>query len=245
MFRNTLFAVSLALIASTANATADIPALLKEADAYRLSGSAQQVETVVELYKAGRLDKERRYTVFLKSGRRSLVIMRSPADAGQKVLMLGDDFWQIMPQSQRPIRITPIQKLLGDASAGDIATMTWSEDYVGSVTGKTTVDGTPCLKLDLTAKTRGVSYQRVELYLAEADHRPLRADLYVASDKLAKKATFALETIDGRPQVAAMVLADMIQTGRETRIRYLSRKARTIADEYYNPMFLTSNVLRE
>jgi hypothetical protein len=244
MFKRTLLAICFALIAGTATA-ADIQALLKEADAYRLAGSTLQVETIVELYKAGQLDKERRYTVYLKPGRRSLVIMRSPADAGQKVLMLGDDFWQIMPQSQRPIRITPIQKLLGDASAGDIATMSWSEDYVGSVNGKTTVDGSACLKLDLVAKTRGVTYQRVELYLAESDHRPLRADLFVASDKLAKKASFTLETIDGRPQVSAMILTDMIQTGRETRIRYLSRKARAIADEYYNPMFLTSNVLRE
>jgi hypothetical protein len=245
MFERTLIAIGLALIASAASAATDIQALLKEADAYRLAGSALQVETSVELYKAGQLDKERRYTVYLKPGRRSLVIMKSPADAGQKVLMLGDDFWQIMPQSQRPIRITPIQKLLGDASAGDIATMTWSEDYDGDIAGKTSVDGVPCLKLDLVAKTRGVSYQRVELYVAESDHRPLRADLYVASDKLAKKARFVLEPIDGRLQVSTMLLLDMIQTGRETRIRYLSRKARTIADEYYNPMFLTSNLLRE
>jgi hypothetical protein len=27
--------------------------------------------------------------------------MRSPAEAGQKVLMLGDDFWLLMPGSQR------------------------------------------------------------------------------------------------------------------------------------------------
>ena len=36
-----------------------------------------------------------------------------------------------------------------------------------------------------------------------------------------------------------MTLIDNIQTGRKTVIRYLARSARTIADEYYNPMFLT------
>jgi hypothetical protein len=240
-----LTAILLALVAGTASAATDIPALLKEADAYRLAGSAQQVETSVELYKAGQLDKERRYTVLLKPGRRSLVIMRSPVEAGQKVLMLGDDFWQIMPQSQRPIRITPIQKLLGDASAGDIATMTWSEDYDGRIAAETTVDGTPCLKLDLAAKTRGVSYQRVELYLAKAGARPVKADLYVASDKLAKQALFTVEQVDGRPQVSAMRLIDQIQTNRETVIRYISRKPRSIPDEYYNPMFLTRSDLKE
>jgi hypothetical protein len=225
--------------------SAGVESLLKEADAYRLAGSALQVETVVELYKGGQLDKERRYTVFIKKGRRSLVLMRSPVDAGQKLLMLGDDFWQIMPQSQRPIRITPVQKLLGDASAGDIATMTWGDDYTGRVTGNTSIDGTACLELDLAAKTRGVTYQRIELYLAESDHRPLRADLYVASDKLAKVARFVLDSSSGRLQVSTMILDDMIQTGRQTRIRYLSQKARGIPDEYYNPMFLTGNTLRE
>jgi len=42
------------------------------------------------------------------------------------VLMLGDDFWLLMPSSQRPLRITPMQKLLGDASTGDIATLSWA-----------------------------------------------------------------------------------------------------------------------
>jgi hypothetical protein len=62
--------------------------------------------------------------------------MRSPAEPGQKVLMLGDDFWLLMPGSQRAMRITPMQKLLGDASTGDIATMNWADDYGGSVVGE-------------------------------------------------------------------------------------------------------------
>ncbi len=239
----------LALLASLlvpiAAHAADVQTLLKDADAYRLNSDALRVETTVELFKSGTLDKERRYSVYLKPGRRSLVVMRSPAEVGQKLLMLGDDFWLVMPQSQRPIRITPVQKLLGDASAGDIATMTWHEDYDGRITGKTVVDGVPCLDLDLTARNRGVSYQRIELRIAEKDHRPVQADLYVASDKLAKKAAFTVGPVDGRPQVTAMTLTDLIQTGRETRIRYLSRNPGAIPDEYYNPSFLSANALRE
>jgi hypothetical protein len=233
-----------ALLAGTATA-ADVQSLLTTADAFRLPSGALKVETQVRLYKSNALDKERRYTVYLKPGRRSLVLMQSPSEKGQKVLMLADDFWQIMPQSQRPIRITALQKLLGDASAGDIATMTWSEDYTGSVVGEQNVNGTPCLHLTLSAQRKAMSYQRVELYLAKADSRPVKADLYVASDKLAKQATFTVEEVDGRPQVSAMTLTDEIQTGRKTVIRYLKRESRSIADEFYNPMFLTRNDLKE
>jgi hypothetical protein len=243
MSRFLSFIVS-ALLAGTA-AAADVQALLKAADGYRLPADALKVETEVKLYKSDKLDKERRYSVYVKPGRRSLVLMQSPSEKGQKVLMLGDEFWQIMPQSQRPIRITPMQKLLGDASVGDIATMNWSEDYAGTVVGEENVGGTNCLHLSLRAQRKGVSYQRIELYLAKADSRPVKAGLYVASDKLAKQASFTVEDIDGRPQVSAMTLVDEIQTGRHTVIRYLKRQARSIPDEFYNPMFLTRNDLKE
>jgi hypothetical protein len=223
----------------------DIAKYLKKADSYRLESDSMQVETEVKLLKSGKLDKERLYTVYLKSGRRSLVLMQSAGEKGQKVLMLGDDFWQIMPQSQRPIRITPMQKLLGDASVGDIATMNWSEDYDGTIAGEADVDGILCLHLSLVAKNKGVSYKRIELFIAKNDSRPVKADLYVASDKLAKQARFTVASVKGRQQVTAMAIKDQIQTGRETVIGYLSRKVRSVPDEYYNPMFLTRNDLQE
>lgn len=243
MFR--LLAFCFAITLAHTCAAADVAKLLKTADEFRLPSDALRVETEIKLYKSGGLDKERRYTVYLKPGRRSLVLMQSPSEKGQKVLMLADEFWQIMPQSQRPIRITPMQKLLGDASAGDIATMAWSEDYAGSVVGEEVVEGVPCLRLDLSAQHKGVSYQRVELYLAKADARPVRADLYVVSDKLAKRASFTVESVEGRDQVTAMTLTDEIQIGRRTVIRYLKRQGRVIADEFFNPMFLTRNDLKE
>ncbi|ABQ26618.1 outer membrane lipoprotein-sorting protein [Geotalea uraniireducens] len=244
MFKNLLTGTAIILFTAMAQA-ADVKTLLRQADSYRLEFDSMQVETEVQLFKSGKLDKERLYAVYLKAGRRSLVIMQSPGEKGQKVLMLGDAFWQIMPQSQRPIRITPMQKLLGDASVGDIATMNWSEDYDGMVAGEVVVGDIPCLHLTLSARSKGVSYQRIELYLAKQGARPVKAELYVASDRIAKQATFAVERVHGRPRVTAMTITDQIQIGRETVIRYLSRKPRTIPDEYYNPMFLTRNDIKE
>src|SRR6201991_205344 len=121
-----LFALVLGLTCLSAQAQ-DVPALLKAADRYRMSSDNLQVDTLISVFNAdGSPDKERRYTVFAQAGHRSLVLMQSPAEKGQKVLMLGDDFWLLMPGSQRPLRITPMQKLLGDASTGDIATMSWA-----------------------------------------------------------------------------------------------------------------------
>jgi hypothetical protein len=233
-----LLAVATASLARATPAS-DVHALLEKADAYRLAPGDSQVLTRVESHKDGKLDKERQYLVYLKPGRRSLVLSKSPIEKGQKVLMLADDFWMVLPSSQRPIRITPAQKLLGDASTGDVATMTWAEDYDGAIAGEVEVDGVSCVRLDLVAQHRGVTYHRIELYLAKSDARPVQADLYVASEKLAKRAAFEMGTAAGRLQVSAMRIFDRIQTNRETVIRYLMRSPRSISDEYYNPMFLT------
>jgi hypothetical protein len=217
---------------------ADVKALLRQADAFRLAAESARVETEVRFLKAGMLDKTRLYTVYLKPGRRSLVLFRSAAERGQKMLMLGDDFWLMLPASQRPLRVTPMQKLLGDASTGDIASLTWAEDYDGKVEGEQVIDGVPCLKLDITGQRKGVSYPRIVLYLAKSDRHPVRAELYVASDKLAKEGAFRIGDVDGRRMVTSMVLTDRLQRERVTEVHYLSRSAKTLGDEYYNPAFL-------
>ena len=244
-FRSRLTAfvlIAATLCVATADAADDAQALLAVADAYRLAHESAQVETEVVSMKNGAAHKERRYTVFQRGYRRSLVLMRSPMEKGQKVLMLGDDYWLILPKSQRPLRITPMQKLLGEASTGDIATMRWAGDYDGSVLGTEPCGGGEagdCTHLSLRAVRKGVTYARVELWISATNAAPIRADLYLASEKLAKRAKFVLSPVDGRLAVTEMHLTDEIQAGRETLVRYLSRVPREAPDEWFNPMFLT------
>ena len=112
------------------------------------------------------------------------------------------------------------------------------EDYEATGAGEETVDGQPCLKLELTATRKGVSYPRVLAWIAKKGHAPVRAELYVASDKLAKVASFTLGEVDGRRQVTTMTLVDHLQKERRTEVHYLARQARTLGDEWFNPAFL-------
>ncbi len=235
-----------ALIAAGAAQAADVAALLKDADRYRTRQDNLQVETQVNVQnRDGSADKERRYTVFVQAQHKSLVLMRSPAEQGQKVLMLGDDFWLLMPGSQRALRITPSQKLLGDASTGDIATMSWSEDYAGTLAGEegctSEAPAPPCLHLSLVAARKGVTYQRIELWIGKARHEPVRAELYVQSDKLAKQARFVFDQAAAPKQVTEMVLQDQLSNHKETRVRYLSRQPKAVPETWLNPMFLARN----
>ncbi|MDE2367660.1 MAG: outer membrane lipoprotein-sorting protein [Burkholderiales bacterium] len=234
---------ALALIALPARAQ-DIGALLKAADRYRMSSSNMQVETEISVFNVdGSLDKERLYRVYAQAGHQSLVLMKSAAEKGQKVLMLGDDFWLLMPSSQRALRITPMQKLLGDASTGDIATLSWSEDYTGKLVGDEPC-GEPqqaCIHLSLAATRKGVTYQRQELWLGKAHHEPVKADLYVQSDKLAKQARFVTDRPAAPTAVTQMLLRDQLTNRKETRVRYLERKEHEVPAAWLNPMFLAHN----
>src|SRR5947209_9989702 len=57
----------------------------------------------VRTFKGGQPDKTRIYHVYVKPGRRSLVVFRSPAERGQKMLMLGDDFWLVLRSEERRV----------------------------------------------------------------------------------------------------------------------------------------------
>ena len=228
---NKLVFLAVLLLPMAARADIDVATLLAAADRYRTGTDALQVETEVTVAgRDGTVEKERRYTVFTQSQRRSLVLMRTPAEAGQKVLMLGDDFWLLMPGSQRPLRITPSQKLLGDASTGDIATLNWADDYSGSLVGDEACPAPDaqrsCRHLSLTASRKGVTYARIELWLGKARHEPVAADLYVQSDKLAKHARFVMDKPAAPTRVDEMLLQDTLGTHKTTRVRYLSRTPR-------------------
>ena len=250
-------ALLVALAALPAFAADNVVVLLKQADAYRLPAASVRVETHVELYRNNALDKERLYTVYVKPGRRSLVLMKSPSEIGQKVLMLADQFWLLMPESQRPLRITATQKLLGEASTGDIANMTWSDDYDGQMVGEVDCPAPPavlpelaasakqhrCLHLDLAQARAGVTYARVELYLEKTSRMPVKADLYVSSGKRAKEAWYAAKDVDGQPRIMTMLLQDDIQPNRRTVIRYRSIVPKEAPDEFFNPAALVRNSL--
>jgi hypothetical protein len=235
---------ALGAFAAPLAAAQDVPALLKAADKYRVSSENMQVDTVISVFNTdGSPDKERRYTVFAQAKHQSLVLMQSPAEKGQKVLMLGDDFWLLMPSSQRPLRITPMQKLLGDASTGDIATLSWADDYTGIVAGEESC-GEPaqkCTHLSLAANRKGVTYQRIELWIGKARNEPIKADLYVQSDKLAKQARFVMDKPSAPTAVTEMHLRDQLTNKKETQVRYVNRKEKTVPEAWLNPMFLARN----
>ncbi|PSW05234.1 outer membrane lipoprotein-sorting protein [Photobacterium lipolyticum] len=219
---------------------------LLQADSYRTQSGSVKTVTEVYQYFHEALKKSQLYSVYYRPDKGSLVLSKSAAEAGQKVLMVDDNYWLFMPKSRRPIRITPMQKLLGDASVGDISSLSWSESYSATISQMNIpVNGHNAIELLLEAKVKGATYHRIELFLNADDNFPLKANLYLKSGKLAKTADFTSGMQNGLRSVTAMVLKDNIQPNKKTVIEYKSSQAVEIAEKLFNPSFLVRNNLSE
>ncbi|WP_444935450.1 outer membrane lipoprotein-sorting protein [Microbulbifer sp. JMSA004] len=216
-----------------------VESMLAKADSYRLGESSSKVVTNIQVFKQGELESEDRYHVYTRPERKSLVVFKGVGEEGQKMLMLQDNYWLLMPRSRRPIRITPMQRLLGEASIGDIATLTWSQDYRGQFEASEILKGKLTYKLQLEAKTKGASYQKITLWLDSESLFPIQAELYLKSGKLAKVAHFVSGIKDEELFVEEMVLVDSIKATTETRVHYESSTAHQLAEKFYNPAYLS------
>ncbi len=115
----------------------------------------------------------------------------SDKEKGRAVLVLGDQMWLLLPGTKRPIKVTPQQRLLGPAAGGDIARTRFAEDYDVKDKADDTLEGLPCWRLDLSAKRPSISFRTAKLWVAKDGSRPLKANFFLPSGKLAKTATFA------------------------------------------------------
>ncbi|MDP6968670.1 MAG: outer membrane lipoprotein-sorting protein [Gammaproteobacteria bacterium] len=226
----------------------DIARMLQRADSYRVPYQASRSVSVVQVFVQGVLQKTRQYHVYSRGNGDVLVIFKSKAEAGQKMLMVDHHYWLMMPKSRRPIRITPMQKLLGDASVGDLSTIVWEQSYQAqwqATEQLQNLDGVMVNteKLQLRAKHKNVSYANITLWLDATSHFPVKADLYLTSGKLAKQVWYQASQDNSQLRVASMGFSDLLQSGKHTIINYQQVTPIKLQDKYYNPAFLSRNAL--
>ena len=146
-------------------------------------------------FKKFNTSKKEVFRVFMKDYVKSLVSYIEPVkQRGNMLLMVDDNLWYYVNKTQRPMRITPIQKLAGGASYGDITRLYWSKDYIPIMKGDTvtTVQNqsydTYFLKLSATSKS--ATYHTIDLYVEKHTFYPRKAVVYLRSGKKMKTMYF-------------------------------------------------------
>ena len=234
------FLVTCALVchaAPAATGTAAVPDatdLLKRSDAFRNGWPSFVTHVKITNYEAGKADEEKLYEVSQKGTDKTYVEFMSPREKGRHLLMLIDDMWVYLPDTSRPVRITPLERLSGDASNGDVARTNYAADYTPLYVRTEKVGATECYVLDLTAKRKGATYQRILYWIRAEDARPVKAEFYLTSGKHIKSATFDdYANFDGRLLLHRLTLYDEIRHNSHSVLEYSGSVPRALPDKLF------------
>jgi outer membrane lipoprotein-sorting protein len=212
----------------------DANALLKRSDAYRNGWTAYVLKVKITHFESGKEDESKLYEVSQKGTEKTYVEFLSPREKGQHLLMLGDDMWVYLPDTSRPVRITPLERLNGDASNGDVARTNYAVDYSAAYLSAEKVGVENCYVLELTAKRKGSTYQRILFWVRVTDARPVRAEYYLTSGKHIKSATFdEYITVNGKAQLHRWTLYDEIRHNSRSVLEYSGIAPRELPDKLF------------
>lgn len=227
--------LALALIAAAPLRADDAAAILRKVDAYRMPLDSFSIDVELTAYTPHDKPESSKFRVFGKGTDRSVVEFVAPAtEKGKLMLMLRDAMWIYMPSASRPIRISPLQRLMGQASNGDVARTSFTVDYVPKSVSDGEFEGHKAFVLDLGANDSDIAYSRVQLWIDKATYEPLRADFYVVSGKLIKRALYReYGTMAGRHVITGIEILDLLRPGYRTVMRYSNLMARENPDRMF------------
>ena len=227
--------LTFALVARAATpAGINAEALLKQSDTYRNGWPSFVTHVKITNYESGKSDEEKLYEVSQKGTDKTYVEFMSPREKGRHLLMLGDDMWVYLPDTSRPVRITPLERLSGDASNGDVARTNYAEDYTPVYVRTEKVGAEQCHVLELTAKRKGATYQKILYWVRVEDARPVRAEFYLTSGKHIKSATFdEYSPFGGKMLLHRLTLYDEIRHNSHSVLDYSNSAPRTLPDKLF------------
>lgn len=231
-------------------AAADAQAILAASDAVRNPSKPFAVTVNLLEYRNGKQTDANTLRVYSKadpaSGQyRSLIRFVEPErDAGKLMLKNGNDLWFYDPSSKASIRLSPQQRLLGQASNGDVVTVNLAKDYKAELLGEEDLaDGERVMrhayKLGLAAVAPDVTYHRVEMWVDSASSRPIKARFFAESGHLLKTAYYRKFKAElGRERPTEVVIIDGLDPNWVTVMRYSDYAWRDIPDAWLQRDYL-------
>lgn len=245
-----LVAAAPALIPLAGRAQQSAQEILAASDRVRNPGTPFSLTNVLTEYRGGKPGDRMVLQVYSKedtgSGKfRSLVrFVEPPRDENKLILQDGLIMWFYDPAAKSSIRLSPQQRLMGQASNGDVVTVNFARDYQASLSGEETIADADrqnhnCWRLDMTAASEGVTYARVEYWIAKATSRPIKGKFYSDSGRLLKTAYYRrYQEVMGGQRPTETLIIDGVDTQLVTRMLYSDFAPRDIPESWYQRDYL-------
>ena len=206
-FLSALVLVALVLVLQAPHALAagtdesDAQKILAASDAVRNPDRSFGLTTTLLEYHNGRQTDSSTLQIYAKAvpggGQyRNLIRFAAPArDMNKLMLKTGNELWFYDPSSQASVRISPRQRLLGQAANGDVVTVNLAKDYHAQLVDDEEMDDGDrihrhCHKLSLSAAAPDVTYDSIDMWIDVENSRPVKAKFYAESGQLLKTAYY-------------------------------------------------------
>ncbi len=246
MIRTKPIAIVLSLLAAlTCRAHAlDADEILARVDERRAVAPSFRFTIRIDDYERGMLAQSATMSGSAKGMNKTLVRYEEPASMrGKKLLMVDDETFFFAPRTKRPVRLTASQRLLGQASNGDVMNVRFRCDYSPRIAREETADTADgpvrCIVLELAAKRKGSAYASMTLWVSETGYFPVKAECFAASGKLLKTAEYSnIRVIGGKEVVTKTTLRDTIARDSRTVIEFTDMTAEEIPDAFFSKDYL-------
>lgn len=176
---------------------------------------------------------------------RSLVAFQEPArDRGKLMMRRGNEVWFYDPAAKTSLRISPQQRLLGQASNGDVVTTNFALDYTADLAGEEDIQDADrqtrsCFRLRLKANTAAVTYDAIDYWVEKGTYRPVKGKFYADSGRLLKLAFYrSFAAALGAERPSETVIIDGVDTSRVTRMVFSGHRAEDIPEAWFQRDYL-------
>ncbi len=239
-----------ALFATTAFAAPDPQEILAASDAIRNPGKPFGVTVTLTEFEAGKQTDTSTLVTYSRAQAQggqfaSLIRFVLPArDTGKLMLKNGNDLWFYDPSTKASVRLSPQQRLMGQASNGDVVTVNLSKDYAATLLAEEEVkDGEGKLrrayKLGLTASAPDVTYTGIEIWIDAENNRPIKARFLAESGRLLKTAYYRKYAPQlGAERPTETVIIDGLNPQSVTLMRFTDYVARAVPDTWLQRDYL-------
>ena len=167
-----------------------------------------------------------------------------PRDAGKLVLLDASKMWFYDPASKTSVRISPQQRLTGQASTGDVLTVNLARDYTAKLVGEETVKDADhhereTWHLDLAATSSDAMYGRLEYWVERGTYRAIKAKFYSDSGRLTKIAYYRkFADVLGTQRPMETVIIDAVDTNLVTTVTTSDVHERDIPEAWFQRDYL-------
>lgn len=231
---SSVFAIGLMGLVSVCHAAPDAHSILTSSDQARGGGLPGIVwEIKLNSRDGDKVDEPQRLVVKAVDESSVAEVLEPVRSKGSKILQVERNMWLTKPGLSKPIPISPRQRMSGQASNGDIAATNYAGDYEAQMSSNESVDGEPCYVLDLKAKHKRATYDKIRYWVSVKRLVGVKAEFQSVSGKLLKTAHFEYNSNiehDGKriPFISKMKIRDAL-VDAETVMEFGSVKVKRVA----------------